>query len=287
MKKRLWLIIGLEGIALLSAAALIFLLSNRTIDPEPQKESSKPVLSTEHVDTSPPDTGQTLPEDTSVSIPTTEATIPGETTEPVTEPYIPPATTRPPETEPPTEPPKPKVLQYNRFGRYSGAYVEDGSDAPVENVAIILVKNPTGDFLEYARMVFDINGKEAVFVLRGLPPGASAWVMEANKLVIEPGSVFSLIDEIVSFGSAGIGTDGLKISVDTGIITVQNDTDTTLENVYVYYRQRHTDGNYLGGICYRVSFGTLEPGKPITATAGHFFPENSKIIKITCEKESS
>ena len=285
MKKRLWLVIALEIVALLSAVALVLLLSNRP-PVTAQKDPSNPATTTAPADSAPPETGQTQPEQTTDPVPTDD-TVPEQTTQPTVEPYIPPATTRPPETEPPTEPPKPKVLVYSRFGRYSGAYVEDGSDAPVEDVAVILVKNPTGEFLEYARMEFDINGQKAVFVLRGLPPGAAAWVLEANRLVIEAGSTFSLVDEVVSFGTPGVSTDNLTLSVDTGTITAMNNTDSNLENVYIYYRQRHTDGNYLGGICYRVSFGTLEPGKPVTATAGHFFPENSKIVKITCEKESS
>ena len=190
-------------------------------------------------------------------------------------------------TKPANTPQGKTVLTYSQFGRYSGAYVEDGSDDPVEGVAIILVKNPTPDFLEYARIEFDISGQKAVFVVRGLPPGAAAWVMEANRLTIEPGSVFALADEVTSFGSPGISSDGIKLSGDTGVITALNETEANLYNVYIYYRQRHTDGNYLGGICYRVSLGTLEPGKPVTVTAGHFHLEKSKIVKITCEKESS
>lgn len=179
------------------------------------------------------------------------------------------------------------VLTYSQFGRYSGAYVEDGSDDPVTDVAIILVKNPTSDFLEYARVEYDIGGQKAVFVVRGLPPGAAAWVLEASRLTIQPGSVFSLVDEVTSFGSPGIGSDGLKLTADAGVITALNETEVNLHNVYIYYRQCHTDGNFLGGICYRVSLGMLEPGKPVTVTAGHFDPENGKIVKITCEKESS
>lgn len=190
-------------------------------------------------------------------------------------------------TKPTNTSPGGTVLAYSRFGRYSGAYVEDGSDAPVEDVAVMLVKNPTPDFLEYARVEFEISGQKAVFVVRGLPPGAAAWVLEANRLIIEPGSVFSLKDEVTSFGSPGISSDGLKLTADTGAITALNETEANMHNVYIYYRQRHTDGNYLGGICYRVSLGTLEPGKPVTVTAGHFDPENGKIVKITCEKESS
>ncbi len=61
-------------------------------------------------------------------------------------------------------------LRFTSFGRYSGAYVEDGSDDPEEDVAIVLVVNTSERFLEYAAISFEIDGEPATFTVTNLPP---------------------------------------------------------------------------------------------------------------------
>ena len=61
-------------------------------------------------------------------------------------------------------------LRFTSFGRYSGAYVEDGSNDPVEDVAIVLVVNTGERFLEYASVSFEIDGEPATFTVTNLPP---------------------------------------------------------------------------------------------------------------------
>lgn len=34
-----------------------------------------------------------------------------------------------------------------------------------------------------------------------------------------------------------------------------------MHDVYVYYKQVHTDGNYFGGITFHCSLGSIEPGQ--------------------------
>lgn len=293
MKKKIWLIAALAVWAL---ALLLIVLFVKPVD------SSPAVTPTDNIQlTQPEDEDATLPTEEPTGTPTEEPstetpTVPvteAPTTAPTEAPQnqqAPPAV-NPPAPPTPTNPPAPTEpevvlippdLVYSQFGRYTGVYVEDGSDELVEDVAIVLITNPTNQFLEYAQIEFDVGDKRAVFVVRGLPAGASAWVMDANRLTVPAGSVYDLVNETTSFGSNS-STDAVKLTLGSGAISAENTSDKTLNNVFVYYRQVHTDGYFLGGICYRVAFGTLEPNAPMTATAGHCIPERAAVVKITCE----
>lgn len=171
-------------------------------------------------------------------------------------------------------------LSFSSCGRYTGAFVEDGSDRPVENVAAILVTNQTGEYLTYAALKFEINGVAATFVLTGLPAGESAWVLEYNALQIEPGADFVALDSAMQF----IPTedwDELEVTFREGILSAKNLTDQEYVDGYVYYKRLHTDGNYLGGITYRSGIGDLAPGETAEFTAGHARAELCRVVRIT------
>ena len=157
------------------------------------------------------------------------------------------------------------------FASYSGQFVEDGRDELVENVAAVMVTNHS-----------DIDGIPAIFVISGLPAGESAWVMEYTRLTVADSSVFTYEDSITSFQASVINdADEVTITAEGNNLIVVNNTPEVLENVYVYYKTVHADGNYLGGITYRVDLGDLEPGVPVETIAGHYSEENSRIIRIS------
>lgn len=175
-------------------------------------------------------------------------------------------------------------LSFSSCGRYSGAFVEDGSDRPVENVAAILVTNLTGDYLTYAALKFEIDGEAATFVVTGLPAGESAWVLEYNALQIDSGASFVALDSAMQFIPTE-SWDELEVTFREGILSAKNLTDQTYIDGYVYYKRLHTDGNYLGGITYRSSLGDLAPGDTIEVTAGHAGEELCRVVRITQNTE--
>lgn len=227
----------------------------------------------------------------------TEETIPTETTEP--------KETIPEETEPweedpiweddpfweeePEEPllpqePEPvdtEDLLCRKYARFSGQYVEDGRDELVENVAAILVTNKSDQFLDLATLTYDIDGEIAEFIVTGLPAGRSAWVMEATGMVIPNDAVFTFVKTVTSFrGDVTADPEEISMYADANMLTAVNNTDRTLEDVFVYYKTLHTDGSFFGGITYRVEFGTLEPGASAQALAGHFNSDNTEIVRV-------
>lgn len=172
-------------------------------------------------------------------------------------------------------------LYCHEFAAYSGAYVEDGKNEEVKDVAMMLVENKSTQYLDQATVRYIYGNKYATFVVTGLPAGAKCWVMEKNKLTLEEGHTFYFDDCVSSFKSDVIQTP-TQLQVDTkdNTITIENTSPNTLENVCVYYKNTFSDGSYLGGITYMVSFGTMEPGDTICKESGHL-TNTSKIVRYS------
>lgn len=172
-------------------------------------------------------------------------------------------------------------LTCGAYSLFSGQFVEDGRDELVENVAAILVTNNTDRFLDLATLYFTIDGKDASFIVTGLPAGRSAWVMETTRLNATNSSEFIYLDCMSAFRDNVVAaSDKISISADGNMLTATNKTDKTLENVCAYYRTVHTDGNFFGGITYLVDFGTLEPGQSVETLAGHYDGSKTEIVRI-------
>lgn len=172
------------------------------------------------------------------------------------------------------------LIACDEYSLFSGQFVEDGKDNLVSNVATILVTNNSDQYLDLATIMYLIDGKTATFVVTGLPAGRSAWVLESSKLTATASSTFTYVDKTTSFReNVSATSDKVTITADGNMLTATNNSDETLEGVFIYYRSVHTDGNFLGGITYLVDFGTLEPGASVEKMGGHY-SEDSEIIRI-------
>ena len=217
------------------------------------------------------------------NIPTTSSTAqPKPDNPPVTEPTTsrPNRPVNPPPPDLPDNPEEPK-LSCDRIASFSGIFVEDGSDVPAENVAALLVTNRSEKYLDLANVVYEIDGVKATFIITGLPAGKSTWVMEYTKMQIEAESEIKYVGCNTSFRDDAIATaKEVTLRCDGNLLYATNNTDRTLENVFIYYKSLHSDGNYFGGITYLVEFGSIEPGKTIEKLGGHFAVGESEIVRI-------
>lgn len=231
---------------------------------------------------------QTDPSGTvSTAPPVTEASKPDTTgpSGPVTTDPSDPAVPKPPEL--PEDPEDPK-LSCDKIAQFSGIFIEDGSDAPVDNVVALLVTNHSEKFLDLANVVYEIDGKKATFIVTGLPAGSSTWVMEYSKMEISSDSVITYLGCTTSFREDVIHTtEDVTIKCDGSLLYATNNTDRTLENVFIYYKSLHSDGNYFGGITYMVEFGSIEPGETVEELGGHFSVDESEIVRIGWQESQS
>ena len=73
-------------------------------------------------------------------------------------------------------------LIIEKVGSYTGNYLEDGSDEPIEKVAAIIISNTSDKMLQVGDITFKVNDKEnATFRVTNLLPHTSALVLESNK----------------------------------------------------------------------------------------------------------
>lgn len=173
-------------------------------------------------------------------------------------------------------------LTVESIGRYSGSFLEDGSDEPTANVAAMLITNHSDQMLQIAQIDFQVNDTEtASFKVTNLPAGTSTLVLESNKREFKE-------EDSYTYGNAATGymeqptleEDKFDIEVEKGKITLKNKTNETYAKVYVYYKYVQLGGAYLGGITYRTPFEDVKGGAEVEAVAGHFNPESSKIMAV-------
>lgn len=170
-------------------------------------------------------------------------------------------------------------LEYSSF---SGAFPEDGTGRPVQNVAAMLIRNDSGKFLDYALVQCDIGTGTGTFKVTGLPAGKAVWVLEQDGKTVAPEDKFAVSDcADYSFRSDAIqNTDKLKVVTSGSTVTVTNVSNETLENVCIYYKSVHSDGNFFGGITYMLGFDTLEPDQTAQKQSSHF-GEDSQIVRYS------
>lgn len=191
-----------------------------------------------------------------------------------------------PVTTPPVTTPKEEKLSVDSFAAFNGAYVEDGSDEPVQNVAAILVTNKSEEYLDIAELTCLLDGKKATFTATGLPAGTSAWVMEDDRQTARADSTLVLQDTLTSFRADAVSSlEGLQIQHGGSLLKVTNNREKALRNVTVYYKVLHSDGNYFGGITYMVTFADLEPGQSAEKIAGHFKDGWTQIVRIGFQED--
>ena len=167
------------------------------------------------------------------------------------------------------------------YGMFSGSFVEDGSDEPVQNVAALLITNGSDQYLDLAELIYELDGQKAVFLVTGLPAGSSAWVLESTRMTASAETRFQHKNSVTSFRKDAVNTlDGVSLEFNGTMLKATNTTDRTFQDVTVYYKALHHDGNYLGGITYMTTFGDLEPGQSAEKLAGHFQPEKCQIVRI-------
>lgn len=197
-----------------------------------------------------------------------------------------PARTEPTASQPaataPAEPDeaRPRVLS---LGLYEGPFPEDGSGEAVDSAAVILVENDSETQLQFAELHYTIDGREALFRVSELPPGEQALVVEHNRLVAMPVSVWEAApEEDLIVYLAAEAPDSLEIRCEqAGRLTVKN-LGGEAASFDLIYKQRGEDGIFLGGIAYHAAVPLLQAGQTAELEAPHF-TEASVVVRVTAK----
>lgn len=179
-------------------------------------------------------------------------------------------------------------LKVTAVGRYTGAYVEDGTDEEVTDVLALIVENTGDSWVEYAELTMDCGGQTARFVLSVLPSGSSALLMETSRMTYAPGTDYSVKGEakVAELSTGVMDFSGeFVLYPNDGVINVENVSgEDHSETVSVCYKN-HRYGLYIGGICYRARFENgIAAGEIAQSIQTHYTNEDSVILFMSYEK---
>lgn len=175
-------------------------------------------------------------------------------------------------------------------GSYSGPYWEDGSDEPVEDIWAIVVQNTGERIIAEAIISLQCGDETVSFKLTGLAGSCYCLVLAQDRAAFDADA--SVTDPIcLSFAECGettvmdFGSD-FAVSPAEGILTLQNISSKTFRSaVYLCYKNYDGNGVFLGGITYRVNFGTDFAPNEVRQTAESHFTDNSAVLYMIYETE--
>lgn len=179
-------------------------------------------------------------------------------------------------------------FQIVNIGRYTGGFMEDGSDDSVVNVLAMLIKNTSDKMLEFLEIRFeDEDGNIYTFDISALPAGKKCLVLESSKTVYSDGVSLTFKEIIPVYkDDVDMMSDEIEFSVvypeetgDPTDITLTNIGERDIDSVFLCYKTSE-NGIYIGGVAYRVEYEELQKGASLTESVTHFYEGASSIMFI-------
>lgn len=169
---------------------------------------------------------------------------------------------------------------------YTGAFMEDRTDEVVADVLAMKVVNTGKQYIQTMDITLTAGDTEAKFSLSSLFPGESVIVLEKDRMAYSTAPAFeqARTSAVALFDSyPGMCQDKIEVQCLEGVINVTNISGEDITGDILIYYKNYVDGDYYGGITYRVRIqGGLKAGQIYQGTAAHFNPDNSRIVFVTC-----
>lgn len=171
--------------------------------------------------------------------------------------------------------------------QYSGDFVEDGSDRGVRNVWALTVNNMSDQDIQYLRIKAEHGEDAAYFDITTLTAGSTVQVLESSASEYpewEEDCVYTIENLALFSKERSLYPDLFAVSARDGWIKVENKgTEDITNDVYVYYKNEK-DGEFLGGITYRLKFeGGIPAGETREEQSVHYKSDISQIMYLTYE----
>ncbi len=176
-------------------------------------------------------------------------------------------------------------MMVTQVGKYTGAYVEDGSDEFVNGVLMVRVTNVGEQDIQYAEFSMALTEGEAKFTVSTLPVGASVILLEQTRMPwsADESYAYALLDTVAMFQEPlSKHEDQLKIQALDGGLNVTNISGQDIDGEIVIYYKNAQQGVYYGGITYRVRLeGGIKAGEIKQIMSDHFSASGSEVVFIT------
>ena len=167
---------------------------------------------------------------------------------------------------------------------YSGAFVEDGSNEKVKNIASLDLVNEGSADIQYIEISVKTEKETYEFVATTLIRGIKVTVLEKDRKPFEKNAVIvsAQIKAIAPFQSEiSVCRDDFEVQIMDSVMNLRNISDKDYSStVFVYYKNYVGDG-FLGGITYRVRFDTIGAGELRQMSSSNLVKGTSKVVFIT------
>ncbi len=174
------------------------------------------------------------------------------------------------------------------IGKYTGIFVEDGSDEPVSGIMMIILKNISGKDLQYGEIYVEYPSYTAEFTVSNLPNNGSVVLLEKNKKKSSQKEFLSARYENCVFFPSAMDTmeEMFEVSGIDGAMNVKNISQTDVDSpIEVYYKNSSTSLFY-GGITYKISIPTgIKAGKTAQLYSPHYDLSNCKVVDIVIKEK--
>lgn len=177
-------------------------------------------------------------------------------------------------------------LEIVEVGPYTGAFVEDGTNAEVSDVLMVVIRNNGSQTVDNAELTMRYGEDKAKFFFSTLLPEQEIIVLEEERLAFsEENKIRKLELENIEFFEEEISMyeEEFQIMQDDWQLEVENVSGDTVEGpVTIYYKNLSENGRYIGGITYSVVVeDDVDYGEIITLVAENFTLDNSEIMYVT------
>ena len=282
-KNRLKILVGVLCVVLLILAAIVALmLDSQSPDPIFGIFQTEPITPTDDTQnptdsTGGPSQGPETPDSTEEQLPPPEEQ--------------PPAVVIPPAKDPqtgeevgisfPCQIPGYDLI-IEKMAPYNGMFVEDGSNATIENVAMLLVKN-NGDYpVEYTQIRVVYGQEELLFDISALPAGEQLVVQEKTGKTIIESNAASASALVVQRANMEMSESKVQV-IDNGdnTLTITNLTAETIPTVRVFYKYyMENEKLFVGGIAFTVRVSRLGAGASVTIQPSHYTSQTSRMVMV-------
>ena len=173
-------------------------------------------------------------------------------------------------------------ISIEQMGPYSGIFVEDGSNAMVKDVAMLMVKN-NGDFpVEYIQIRVLCGQEELLFDVSALPVGERLVVQEKTGKTVPEEQATSVSALVVRRANMEMSEGKVQV-IDNGdnTLTVKNLSNETIPTIRVFYKYYMEDGNlFVGGIAFTVRVSMLGAGASVEIQPSHYASRTSRVVMV-------
>lgn len=169
--------------------------------------------------------------------------------------------------------------------KYTGIFMEDGTDEVVNDVLMLIVSNEGDQDIQYAEFTVPTANGDAKFTLSTLPVGEKIVLLEQNRM---PWSADEDYTNVISENIAvfpepmTLCEERLKLQTLDGVINISNISGEDITgDIVIYYKNAAVDLLY-GGITYRIRLeGGLKANEIRQIMASHFTQSGSRIMFAT------